>query len=161
MSSVVVLRPVDADRCAALHAGSISPAWSPADFDGFLSASTSLGFAIETQGDLEAIALCQRAGDRADVLTLATAPVARRLGHARRLLRSLDQALGERGVTTLTLDVAADNLPALALYRTMGFTEDGIRSRYYRRKGRTPMDAVLMSKLIGRSSGHLAETPHV
>jgi ribosomal-protein-alanine acetyltransferase len=42
------------------------------------------------------------------------------------------------------LEVRADNIPALALYRKFGFIEDGIRKNYYRDKnGRT--DAILMT----------------
>ena len=44
------------------------------------------------------------------------------------------------------LDVAADNTPALALYRSLGFQDISRRARYY--GGRT--DAIVMQAPLGR-----------
>ena len=42
-------------------------------------------------------------------------------------------ALAARGADIIFLDVAEDNVPAIALYRRAGFYQHGRRSGYYRR----------------------------
>ena len=42
----------------------------------------------------------------------------------------LGEALAE-GITDVTLEVRVSNEPAIALYRSFGFEEAGIRKRYY------------------------------
>jgi hypothetical protein len=55
-------------------------------------------------------------------------------------------AFHELGLRRLSLDVIADNLPALALYRGLGFREEGlVRERVYR-DGRTT-DLIYMGLL--------------
>jgi GNAT superfamily N-acetyltransferase len=52
---------------------------------------------------------------------IATASDARNHGHARAVTSRLIQALRERGCATIALQVAADNAPAVATYRQLGF----------------------------------------
>jgi len=54
----------------------------------------------------------------------------------------LEQALQE-GARTATLEVRQSNEPARALYRSLGFSEVGIRKGYYPRSGE---DAVVMMR---------------
>ena len=42
----------------------------------------------------------------------------------------IDECLAE-GVTDITLEVRVSNDPAIALYRSFGFEEAGVRRRYY------------------------------
>ncbi len=74
-----------------------------------------------------------------EILNLAVDPSLRHRGVASALLCHLAQsAPGE-----LFLEVAADNLPALALYRKLGWKQVGIRPGYY---GRGQTDAIVMKK---------------
>ena len=147
--ALIVLKPNDAARVATLHAAAAQDPWPVQDYRILLSQSTSLGLGIcaESTDALIAFLICQVTLDTADLLMIATDPQSRRKGFARHVLRRLLKRLGERGVERLTLDVAADNDGAIALYRAIGFAEDGRRSNYYRREtGR--VDAVLMSRAI-------------
>jgi ribosomal-protein-alanine N-acetyltransferase len=84
--------------------------------------------------------LARVAADECEILTLAVLPETRRRGIAARLLeRALCEAR-RQGATACFLEVAADNAPALALYRRAGFAECGRRKAYY---GGTT-DALLM-----------------
>ncbi|HUN46622.1 MAG TPA: ribosomal-protein-alanine acetyltransferase, partial [Stellaceae bacterium] len=53
-----------------------------------------------------------------------------------------------RGVEAITLEVAADNAPALSLYKSLGFSQVGVRAGYYRRPDATLMDAHLLRLIV-------------
>lgn len=67
----------------------------------------------------------------AELLTLAVAPEARRAGLGRALVQEFADIARTRGAETAFLEVAANNAPALALYRALGWREAGRRRRYY------------------------------
>ena len=65
-------------------------------------------------------------------------------GLARALLIEAAAEAVKRGATTMFLEVAEDNLAALALYRDCGFTAHGRRRAYYMRGGAQPVDALML-----------------
>jgi ribosomal-protein-alanine N-acetyltransferase len=82
---------------------------------------------------------CQLAGfhcywvlsDEMHILNLATAPAFRRRGVARSLLRHALGRAGRSGVRRAFLEVRSHNEAAIALYRSLGFVQIGIRRGYY------------------------------
>jgi len=68
---------------------------------------------------------------QAELETIAVAPEAQRQGVARRIFASLMAELLQAAITEVTLEVRAANLPAIALYRSLGFMEAGRRPGYY------------------------------
>lgn len=102
------------------------------------------GFAVsEGQG----FALGRTMADEAELITIAVAPEARRLGRGRALLAAFEGEARVRGASTAFLEVAADNIPALALYRAAGWSETGRRKGYYARAGGA-VDAITMAKTL-------------
>ena len=85
-------------------------------------------------------------GHGADLVSIGTAPEFQRSGYGLLLLRHLAAALHERGVETLMLEVAFDNMAAQSLYARAGFREVAVRPRYYRR-AHDAVDAVVMRLL--------------
>jgi ribosomal-protein-alanine N-acetyltransferase len=75
--------------------------------------------------------LARVAADEAEVLTLAVAPPARRLGLGARLLDVALTAAAARGARTAFLEVSIANAAAYGLYARAGFTPTGRRPRYY------------------------------
>lgn len=69
--------------------------------------------------------------DEAEILTFAVVPAARRQGVGRDLLARCVRQVAGAGATTLFLEVADDNQPAMTLYRAAGFTQVGLRRNYY------------------------------
>ena len=67
-----------------------------------------------------------------DMMNIAVHPDYRRQGIAEKLVLSLVDALKSKGNYCLTLEVRASNEPAKALYEKLGFTQVGLRPRYYR-----------------------------
>lgn len=65
----------------------------------------------------------------------------RRQGIASKLLETLIAKMGE--LTFITLEVRVSNNPAIALYKSFGFEEVGVRKGYYTKPSE---DALLMTK---------------
>jgi [ribosomal protein S18]-alanine N-acetyltransferase len=86
-------------------------------------------------------ALVWRAADEVHVIDLAVAPEARRAGVGRALLDAVIGDARAGDARLLLLEVRAGNAPALALYRSAGFFEHGVRRAYYSDNGE---DAVEM-----------------
>ena len=66
------------------------------------------------------------------MMNVAVDPESRRRGIGRRLVEDLVQALKDRQVNSLTLEVRASNEPAKTLYELLGFLQIGRRPNYYR-----------------------------
>ena len=65
-------------------------------------------------------------------VTIGVDPAYQGRGIGRRLL---DELLNFAGDAVVHLEVRTDNAAALGLYRSVGFTEVGLRRRYYRVSG--------------------------
>ena len=70
--------------------------------------------------------------DEADMMNIAVHPDYRRQGIGRDLVLALADALKEKGIRGLMLEVRASNAPAIALYEQLGFRQVGMRPNYYR-----------------------------
>ena len=70
--------------------------------------------------------------DGADMMNVAVHPDYRRKGIARELVTGLINALAEKGVKSLALEVRQSNEAAIALYEQLGFLQVGLRPNYYR-----------------------------
>ena len=67
----------------------------------------------------------------------------RRQGIARSLIEELTRAAGSAGVLSVILEVRESNLPAVRLYESIGFKEEGRRKHYYR----SPAEDALLYRL--------------
>lgn len=69
--------------------------------------------------------------DEGELLTVGTAPEARRRGLGRALVARVLASAAARGVRTLTLEVRRSNEAAIALYERLGFDTVTVRRAYY------------------------------
>lgn len=118
--------------------------WSVAEFSELLAATGC--FAC---GDANAFALVRVTLDEAELLTIATHPDHHRRGLARGLMAQWQTHAATMGASRAFLEVAADNAPALALYRDAGFEQVGARRGYYARTGKSAVDAIVMARDLG------------
>jgi ribosomal protein S18 acetylase RimI-like enzyme len=130
---VLITTAPDADWLAAQGAWR---SWDPATLDRFRAIVSRIaapaGFMmLFLDGNIAAMAM---AGIHDGILSfnsMITDPAQRGRGHGKRLLGAL-LAWGIReGASAACLQVEADNAPALALYRAMGFTRDLYCYRYW------------------------------
>jgi [ribosomal protein S18]-alanine N-acetyltransferase len=127
--------PRDAARLAAIHAESFAIGWDQLSFEQMLIARDHCGDCLVLRGFFGEIAmgfaLSRLVLDEAELLTIALDPEARGRGLARTLLLHHASRVRIAGAMRLYLEVAEDNLPARALYRSLGLIETGRRKGYY------------------------------
>ncbi len=80
----------------------------------------------------------------AEVFDIAVAGEARRRGIGKALMENIIDKTADCGVDCLQLEVRTGNDPAIALYRSLGFEDAGIRKDYYG-EGE---DAILMDLIL-------------
>ncbi len=80
--------------------------------------------------------------DEVHVLNVGTDPEARRRGVARALMEEAAAIGRGKGARLSTLEVRRSNAPAIALYRSLGYQEVGVRPRYYAEEDE---DAIVMT----------------
>ena len=84
-----------------------------------------------------------------DITNITVSGECRRQGIATRLMEELFRRCPEKGVTVVHLEVRESNESARALYKKLGFVEDGRRKRYYT----DPVeDAILMTKNLAEGT---------
>lgn len=91
--------------------------------------------------------------DEVHVLNVASALEARRLGVGRALMAAAEEEGRRLGARLSTLEVRRSNAPAIALYRSVGYEEAGIRKNYYAEENE---DAIVMVK---RLAGWIGDGP--
>jgi len=87
------------------------------------------------------------AGDVAEVAFLAVLEQVRRHGIARQLMEQAISDTRQNGYRDLLLEVADDNIGAIALYEQIGFVEIGVRRNYYSRRN-LKVDARMMTRVL-------------
>ena len=70
-------------------------------------------------------------GDEVQILNIAVDPACRQRGVGRALVEQVLQEAEARHIRTVTLEVRPGNTAAVALYRSFGFSESGVRRNYY------------------------------
>jgi [ribosomal protein S18]-alanine N-acetyltransferase len=136
--SIEPLTRADADRCAELEAQLFDgdDPWPASAFVSELSGKHNHYLAARTPGQLVGYAGIARLGllrpHEYEIHTIGVDPTFQGQGIGRRLL---DALLRYAGNAPVYLEVRTDNAPAIALYRSAGFVEIGLRKRYYRASG--------------------------
>ncbi len=88
-------------------------------------------YAAEENGELIAYAGIWIIPPEGYITNVAVHPDCRRKGTGSRVLQKLIEEASSEGVTDVTLEVRVSNAPAIALYKSFGFEETGIRPKYY------------------------------
>jgi ribosomal-protein-alanine acetyltransferase len=148
------MTPADLDRVIEI-AGSLkdAPRWNREAYQQALAPDAAphriaLVAEIPEAANVAGFAIASLLPPQAELETIATAPEAQRRGIGRQLFFALAEDLVRAQVTEVILEARASNLPALALYRSLGFAQNGLRHSYYA----DPVeDAVLMSLQLNPS----------
>lgn len=150
--AIAMRQMTDADLAAVLsaeRASHLAP-WSEAIFRDCLRAGYCC-LVAERAGEAIGHAVMSVAAGECHVLNLCVVPQAQGRGLGRRLLRRLLALARRRDVDTAFLEVRASNRRAIALYRSEGFDEIGLRKDYYPgvdRKDGGREDALMMARAL-------------
>lgn len=119
----------DIDAMAEVLQSAMSNPWSRRQLSGSLALPSTRCWVLGTPiiGVLVACSL----PPEGEILSLAVDKAARRRGAASALIAACETGWASEGVTTAWLEVRDDNLPAVALYHARGWTNAGIRAKYY------------------------------
>lgn len=88
---------------------------------------------------------CQTVLDEGYITNVAVSPDCRRQGVGRALIEELAQRACAQGLSFVTLEARASNVPAIALYEGAGFVRVGARKNFY---AAPTEDAVLMTLFL-------------
>jgi len=94
--------------------------------------------------EIRAYAILMPLADEAELLTIGVAAGQQRRGLGRAMLNRMLEIAHVNKLKLVFLEVRASNAPALALYRSMGFIQVGVRCGYYRNGGNAE-DAITMA----------------
>ena len=84
--------------------------------------------------------------DEGQIISVATDPDFKGKGYAKKLFNEVLNSAKEKGISFFTLEVRSNNENAIALYKSLGFKEVGVRKNYYQNP---TCDARLMDLQIG------------
>ena len=137
------LDPSDARALARLHASAFplsGGSWGASEFEGLLNQRNAFGYRAIRAGaagspEPRGFVLLREAASEAEVLTLAVHPSWQGKGIGRGLMNTAIRDLYGRRVEALFLEVDEGNVPAIALYKRLGFETVGRRNAYYEKLG--------------------------
>jgi [ribosomal protein S18]-alanine N-acetyltransferase len=136
--TIGALTDADAERCAQLEAQLFDgdDPWPAVAFNRELASAHNHYVGARTASTLVGYAGISRLGRKPpfeyEVHTIGVDPAFQGHGIGRRLL---DELLGFADGGVVYLEVRTDNEAAIALYRSVGFEQIGVRKRYYRVSG--------------------------
>lgn len=117
---------------AALEERVFSTPWSLQSFRDLKKHDYCHYLVAEAGGRAVGIAGMTVLGDEGDIDKVMVEESLRRQGIARDLLEALLLLGTELGVENFTLEVRVSNEPAIGLYKSLGFVQEGIRPKFYR-----------------------------
>jgi [ribosomal protein S18]-alanine N-acetyltransferase len=136
-----------AAECEAMAAAHLeafaAKAWRDDEFEDLLEGEGIFGFLADDDVPLGVI-LCRVAAGEVEIMTVGVTPAARRRGVALALMLAALDSARDAGAAEAFLEVAVDNLGAIALYERMGFERAGLRKAYYDRGPAGVVDALVM-----------------
>jgi ribosomal-protein-alanine N-acetyltransferase len=124
-------------------------AWTRSQCAGILPmAGVSLTLARDPRdGEAFGFSLTRSVADEAELLLLAVLPSRHRQGIGSRLLDDFMDRAREGGAARVHLEVRDGN-PAVAMYRTAGFTQVGRRRNYYQAADGQRYDALTLARSL-------------
>lgn len=139
LSPDVRIRPFSPDDIEAIleiqHACTTAAAWQKRDYQTLTGDFRGLVLVAEYENrmppEILGFAALFRVDAEAELWNLLVSPAHRRKGIGRALLQQAFRILLKAGVLKLYLEVRESNLPALELYRSLGFQQITRRKDYY------------------------------
>ncbi len=144
--NIIKCTNADLDEIYDIECEAFQNPLSKTAFEKMMQNSAVIFFAAESDGDLHAFVCCEKVFDEWQIVSVAVRPKYRRRGHAEAIFEYMKNRSAEYGVDLFTLEVRSQNIPALSLYKKLGFNEVGRRKCYYE----SPTDDAILMDLVIR-----------
>jgi ribosomal-protein-alanine N-acetyltransferase len=140
--------PRDLEEVASISATLASNPWSKTMFIEEMQHPNAFCYVMSSgepgTGVVIGFICSRKVGDESELLNMGVHPRSRGRGIGKQLMTFYVEKCRQGGVRTLYLEVDPANLPAVQLYRSLSYGENGVRKKFY--QGR--FDALLMVKKI-------------
>lgn len=140
----------DAEAMSRVHADGFLRPWGAHEFAELMAQRTVFGYAARLEAarrrELLGFVLARLAAGEGEILTIAVSRDCRGRGLGWLLMDAVLRALHRERAEALFLEVDELNVPALRLYRRLGFEVVGRRPRYYREGAGAPSNALVMRR---------------
>jgi len=146
----VAIRPAtaaEATLLAAVRNEAFDDYWAPDSLQRLIALPGTLAYFAFMEKQPVGCLLLTPSGDVAEVAFVSVLATARRRGIGRQLMRRAMSDARETGYRDILLEVADDNIAAIALYEDIGFVEIGVRRKYYSRRN-LKVDARMMTRIL-------------
>jgi ribosomal-protein-alanine N-acetyltransferase len=143
----------DAAEAAAVHAARFRRAWGEDEIHSLLAQSPVYGFVARRTSagaPIGGFVLARATAGEAEILTIGVHERFQRKALGWRLMRAAIREAEARGADAMFLEVDEANVPALGLYRTLGFQRIGERKAYYGEPKGAKSSALVMRLDLGR-----------
>ncbi len=130
--AAAVLGPADLEACLALDGLALNGLWTRSQWSTELEDPRRPCLGLRIEGALIAVACGWLVADELHITAVAVHPQQRRRGLGAQVLQALLREASSQGALHATLEVAAANQAAQALYTAAGFRTAGVRRAYYR-----------------------------
>lgn len=145
------ISPADAACCTllgAMHGRCFPEAWGENAFADLMAMPGAFALLISLEGvEISSpigFVLARIAGGECEIITLGVLPAHRGAGIGNKILRAAVLRARELGAEEILLEVADNNLAAIALYQAAAFVRVGRRKDYYRDANGVAADAIIM-----------------
>lgn len=125
--------------------------WNPAAMTDIMDMAGFFGRVAWEDERPVGFALALDLGKECEILSLGVVSERRRAGIGPALLEAVTSEARLRGAEYIVLEVAANNVAALALYVTYGFTQIGRRRSYYQ-QGSGRVDALVLRMALAATT---------
>ncbi|MBP5616693.1 MAG: ribosomal protein S18-alanine N-acetyltransferase [Elusimicrobiaceae bacterium] len=144
----MIISPAQPAQAALLEqidkSQSFSAHWTLQDWQGEFAQPTSYIQCAQEGGQMVGFIVLRGAAGQYELLNLAVCPQCTRQGIGYRLLVQALDHLAAQGAQEVTLEVNANNVAAIELYKKAGFVKRSVRARFYS----DGADALLLGKTL-------------
>jgi len=143
----------DVDAALAIEQAVQRFPWTRGNFIDVLNSGYVCRVDETDSGEIRGYAILMPAADEAELLNIGVAAAQQRKGLGRAMLGEMLETACGMNMKRVFLEVRPSNIAAIALYRSAGFSEIGMRRDYYRNVGGCEDALVMACELTGESSG--------
>jgi len=121
----------DVEAVTKIEQECFSLPWSEKSFEDSISREDTIFLVCEEASIVTGYMGMYLSFDEASVTNVAVSPAFRKKGYGEQLVAVAKEKAKDAGAESIFLEVRVSNIPAISLYKKMGFEKLGIRKKFY------------------------------